>query len=136
MAVVLRLIVALLLLPVLALHALAPVVKITQITNPYVYSLLSGADPLVTAYVDAGWVPVLLLLAATLLLVGTIVGVLKGERWAAGLFVLAAFADAASLYFAETMGYTSLGLGFGQVALLGLLMVVIFVIVRSVTRRV
>jgi hypothetical protein len=135
-AVVLRLIVALLLLPVLALHALAPVVKITQITNPYVYSLLSGADPLVTAYVDAGWVPVLLLLAATLLLVGTIVGVLKGERWAAGLFVLAAFADAASLYFAETMGYTSLGLGFGQVALLGLLMVVIFVIVRSVTRRV
>jgi hypothetical protein len=121
---------------VIAVHALVPVVKISQLTNPYVYSLLSGADPLITAYVDAGWAPALLLLFSTILLIGTFIGVLKGERWAAGLVVLAAFADAASLYFAQTLGYTSLGLGAGTIALLGVGMAVLFILVRMVTRRV
>jgi hypothetical protein len=135
-AIIARIFIALVLLPVIAVHALVPVVKISQLTNPYVYSLLSGADPLITAYVDAGWAPALLLLFSTILLIGTFIGVLKGERWAAGLVVLAAFADAASLYFAQTLGYTSLGLGAGTIALLGVGMAVLFILVRMVTRRV
>lgn len=136
MAFIGRFFAALLLLAAIPFHGLVPAVKITELTNPYVYSLLSGADPLVTAYVDAGWLPALVLLASTLLLVAALVGVLKGERWAASLVVLAAVFDALSLYLANTLGYTALDLSWLQVAALGGGMVLLWLIVRSVTKEV
>lgn len=114
-------------------HALVPIVKITEITNPYVYSLLSGADPLITAYVDAGWLPVSLLMTSTLSLLVAIVGVVRGERFAARLIMLAAVSDAVSLQLANTMGYTRLDFSALQVLVLGSAMVVLWLFTRNVT---
>lgn len=128
-----RLFAALLMIGALPFHGLVPAVKITEVTNPYIYSLLSGADPLVTAYVDAGWLPALLLLASTVCLLGAIYGVLRGERFGARLIMLAAISDAVSLYFANTLGYTTLGLGILQIAMLGGFMVALWLLTRAVT---
>lgn len=129
-----RLFAAALLLAAIPFHALVPAVKITGLFSPYVYDLLSGADPLVTAYVDAGWLASLLLLASSIALFAAIIGVLKGERWAALLVVLAAISDAVSLYAANTMGYTRLDFSALQIVGLGAAMVFIWVVVRMVTK--
>lgn len=131
-----RLLAALLILAAIPFHGLVPAVKITEITNPYIYSLLSGADPLVTAYVDAGWLPAMALLVATLCLLGSFIGTLMGERWAAHLVMLAAIADAISLYLANTLGYTALGFSILQIAGLGGGMVLLWLFVRAVTKEV
>lgn len=128
-----RIVLAIVMLLAVPFHGLVPTVKITEVTNPYLYSLLSGADPLVTAYVDAGWLPAMLLLASTLCFLGAIYGVLRGERFAARLIMLAAIADAVSLYFANTLGYTQLGFTVGQIAVLGGGMIVLWMLVRAVT---
>lgn len=123
-------------LPALPFHALVPVLKVLQFTNEDLFLILGGADPLITAYVDAGWIPAGLLLVSTLCLLASLIGTLMGERWAAGLVILAAFLDAGSLYFANTLGYTALGLSFLQVASLGGAMLVIYLFVRWVTKEV
>lgn len=128
-----RIFAAVALIVALPFHGLVPTVKITEITNPYVYDLLSGADPLVTAYVDAGWLPALLLLAATLCLLGAVVGVLRGERFASRLIMLAAVCDAASLYFANTLGYTRLDFSMLQIIMMGGGMVLLWLLTRGVT---
>ena len=128
-----RIFIALAIIIAVFFHALVPTVKITEITNPYVYSLLSGADPLITAYVDAGWLPVSLLMASTLSLFVAIIGVLRGERFAARLIMLAAVSDAVSLHLANTLGYTRLDLGAFQVVVLGSAMVVLWLFTRNVT---
>ena len=137
MAFIGRLLVALLfVLPALPFHALIPVLKVLQFTNEDLFLILGGADPLITAYVDAGFIPAGLLFISTICLLGSLFGTLMGERWAAGLVILAAFSDAASLHFANTMGYTELGLSALQIAGLGGLMVVIYLFVRWVTKEV
>jgi hypothetical protein len=128
-----RIAAALLILLALPFHAIAPAVKLIGLFNANLYEMLVGADPLVTSFVDAGWLPSLLLLVATLALLGALVGVLRGERFAAGLVVLAAVFDALGLYFSATMGYVGLVFTWGQVLLLGLGMVVLWLLVRGVT---
>lgn len=117
-------------------HGLVPVVEIMEFTNPYYYSLLSGADPLITAYVDGAWAPGLLLGISTLCLLGTLIALFKGERWGASLVILAAVADAFSLHFAKVQGYTQPGFSALQIVGLGATMVVLFLLVRGGTRRV
>jgi hypothetical protein len=131
-----RLIAALLILFALPFHALVPGLQIAQNFNDFARDVLTGADPLVTAYADAGWPATLCLGVATVCLLASLVGVLKGERWAASLIVLAAIADALSLYFAQTMSLTDLGLSWLQIAGLGAAMIVLWLIVRGVTREV
>ncbi|GGY49647.1 hypothetical protein [Parvularcula lutaonensis] len=134
MAFLFRLLVALVILLALPFHAIVPLVKIIGLFDDRVYEMLVGADPLVTAYVDAAWLPALLLLASTVMLAGAIVGVLKGERWAANLVFLTAVADAASIYFANSMGYTDLPFTILHIVGLGAGIVILWMVVRAVTK--
>jgi len=131
-----RLLAALLILGALPFHGLVPLVQVLSYTNDQLFEMLAGADPLVTAYVDAGFWPAVLLAASTLCLGGALVGVLKGERWAASLVFLAAVADAASLYVANAFGLVPVPLSMMQVAGLGAAMVALFLLVRGVTKPV
>lgn len=136
MAFLARLVVAIIVLAALLVHALVPGLRILALVNANAYEMVAGADPLVTAYLDAGWPPALLLLGSTLCLAGALVGTLRGERWAATLIILAAIADAVSLYTASTMGVVALPLGPLAIAKLGASMVVLWLMVRGVTRPV
>ena len=131
-----RLLAALIILAALPFHALVPVIQGLNFIDQNIYEMLAGADPLITAYVDAGPLPGLLLLFSTLCLGGALVGVLRGERWAASLILLIAVADAVSVYLANTMGYTELPLSILQIVMLGAGMVLLFLLVRGVTKPV
>ncbi|MCQ8185926.1 hypothetical protein [Parvularcula maris] len=128
-----RIVAALAILVALPFHAIAPAVKLIGPFNANLYEMLVGADPLVTSFVDAGWLPSMLLLVSTLALIGALIGVLRGERFAAGLIVVAAVFDALGLYFSATMGYVGLVFSIGQIVMLGLAMVVLWLLVRGVT---
>lgn len=134
MAFVARLVVALLILAALPAHALVPLVKTIGLFDDRIYEMLVGADPLVTAYVDAAWLPALLLLASSFMLLGAFIGVLRGERWAANLIMLTAVADAVSIYVANQTGYTELPFTMMQIIGLGAGIVVLWALTRTVTK--
>ncbi|MEM0928350.1 MAG: hypothetical protein AAGI89_03565 [Pseudomonadota bacterium] len=127
-----RLVVALLVLLALPAHMIVPTLFITSFTNPYIYDLLSGADPLITSYADAGLVPAALLAVSSPLLIVAFVQTLFHRGQPALLVLLAAILDAGSLYAANTLGYTSLGLSPLQIAMLGAGIIVLWLLVRAV----
>ncbi|MEM1409479.1 MAG: hypothetical protein AAGG79_01890 [Pseudomonadota bacterium] len=120
----------------LPFHALVPALQVASFTNPRIYDIGSGADPLITSYIDAGLWPALLLAASTVCLIGTLIGVIKGERWAASLVFLAAVADAFSLHLVRTLSLIDLPLTVLQIVGLGGGMVALFLLVRAVTKPV
>ena len=136
MAFVFRLVIALVMLAAALVHALVPGLTIAGFFSDQVFEMLAGADPLITAYVDAGAWPAVLLGASTLCMLFGAFGVVKGERWAASLVFLTAVADAVSVYLANTMSYTTLPLSLLQIAGLGASLVVLFLIVRAITKPV
>lgn len=127
-----RILVALLVLAALPAHMIVPALYIASYTSPYVYDLLSGADPLITSYADAGLVPALLLAVSCVLLVVTFVQTLFHRGQPALLVFLAAILDATSLYAANTLGYTSLGLSPLQIGVLGAGIIILWLLVRAV----
>ena len=127
-----RIIVALLVLAALPAHMIVPALYVTSFTSPYVYDLLSGADPLITSYADAGIVPALLLATSCLLLLVTAVQTLIHRGQPALLVFLAAVLDAASLFAANTLGYPTVGLSALQGAGLGTAIVILWLLVRAV----
>ncbi|MEM7740736.1 MAG: hypothetical protein AAF225_08040 [Pseudomonadota bacterium] len=127
-----RVFVALLVLAAIPAHLAVPTLYVTAFTNPYVYDLLSGADPLITSYADAGLLPAALLLVSSILLLLAFFQTLLHRGQPALLVFLTAILDAASLYAANTLGYTSLGLSLLQIAGLGAAIVILWLLVRAV----
>ncbi|MEM6912489.1 MAG: hypothetical protein AAF511_00785 [Pseudomonadota bacterium] len=127
-----RVFVTLLVLAAIPAHLAVPTLYVTAFTNPYVYDLLSGADPLITSYADAGLLPAALLLTSNILLLLVFFQTLLHRGQPALLVFLAAILDAASLYAANTLGYTSLGLSLLQIAGLGAAIVILWLLVRAV----
>ena len=127
-----RIFVALLVLAALPPHMIVPALFVTAYANPYAYDLLSGADPLITSYADAGIVPAALLAVSCILLLVTFFQTLLHRGQPALLVFLAAILDAASLYAANTLGYTKLGIGPLQITALGTAIVVLWLLVRAV----
>ncbi len=125
-----RIFVALLVLAALPPHMIVPALFVAAYANPYAYDLLSGADPLITSYADAGIVPAALLAASCILLLVTFFQTLLHRGQPALLVFLAAIFDAASLYAANTLGYTKLGLSWLQVVGLGVGIMVLWLLVR------
>ncbi|MEM1379472.1 MAG: hypothetical protein AAGH41_02485 [Pseudomonadota bacterium] len=136
MGFVFRLLAALVILAAIPVHALVPGIIVLGFVDQNYYEMLAGADPLITAYVDAGWMPGGLLALSTVCLIGALIGTLRGERWAASLILLTAVANAVSLYLANTLGFTTLPLSLLQIAGLGAGIVILFFWVRAVTRPV
>ncbi|NNU17693.1 hypothetical protein HK107_15280 [Parvularcula sp. ZS-1/3] len=130
-----RIFTALLILAALPFHGIVPVVWISSFFDEYLYSLVSGADPKLLAYLDSGPGPIFLLLFSTIALIGALLGVLRGRRYAARLIMLAAIADALSLYLANKFGLTRIDLSALEITLLGAFMVVLWLIVRGVTKE-
>jgi hypothetical protein len=128
-----RIIAALAMLLALPFHLIAPAVKISSLFDANIYEMLVGADPLVTSFVGASWLPSMLLLVSSLALIGAIFGVLRGERFAAGLVMVAAVFDALALFFASTMSYVGLVFTWPQIVMLGLFMVFLLMVTRGVT---
>ena len=127
-----RILVALLVLAALPAHMMVPALYVASFTNPYIYDLLSGADPLITSYADAGIVPAALLAVSAVLLIVTFFQTLLYRGKPALLVFLAAILDAASLYAANTLSYTNLGLTALQIVLLGAAIIVLWLLVRAV----
>ncbi|MEO1043030.1 MAG: hypothetical protein AAFX52_12140 [Pseudomonadota bacterium] len=127
-----RVFVALLVLLALPAHFIVPALYTASFTNPYVYDLLSGADPLITSYADAGILPAALLAMSSILLLLAFFQTLLHRGQPALLVFLTALLDAGSLYAANTLGYTTLGISALQVAALGAAIVVLWLLVRAV----
>lgn len=131
-----RLIVAILVLGAIPFHGLIPGLQLLGLVDQTRFEMFAGADPLVTAFIDAGTWPAVLLGASTVCLVGALIGVLKGERWAASLVLLTAVADAIAVYLAGNSDFVILPLSILQIIGLGAAMVVLFLLVRGVTKPV
>jgi hypothetical protein len=128
-----RILAALLLLLALPFHLIAPLIRISSFFDANLYEMLVGADPLLTSFAGGGWLPWVLLLISSLALIGAVVGVLRGERFAARLVMVAAVFDALALFFASTMSYTGQVFTWPQIVMLGLGIIVLWLLVRGVT---
>ena len=99
-------------------NGLIPYVWLAQHTNPYIYSLLSGADPIITAYLENAVVTVPILVMVMILFGTAAIRFFQRRAVAAKLVIAACALIVVSLAIADHRGLTALHFNPGELPLL------------------